>query len=175
MRIWAAAAIAVATMVVSASPTPAAPKPVRAGTITGWGYTWPAMFSGAAWECQSNGWTVGANPECVAWLKSGCNPALAGRNPAVTASIVDVTQLADGTSSRTFRWRAPQGFDFGGVVVQLWRRDCKEITASKWVSAEWHYLAPRTNRKSTTFVIPPTAAWMTVTTNDTANIEWTLS
>lgn len=181
VRIKAAAAIvAVAALTTAASPSSAAaPKPVRSGTITGWGATWPAMFSGDAWACQSNGWSVGANPECAVWLKSGCNPVLAGRNPAVTASIVDIKSLADGTTPRTFDWRAVRypGFGAGGgVVVQLWRNDCTEIVSSRWRSLDRpHYdNSSWTSRPSTTFSIPPSTKWMTVTTNDTADLTWTL-
>lgn len=59
------------------------------GTITGWGHTWPAMFSGEARDCLWSEGFPGANPECEAWVVSGCDLHLAGRNPAVTASIVD--------------------------------------------------------------------------------------
>ena len=177
MRVWAAAIVAVVAVTIAASPSSAAPpQPVRSGTITGWGSTWPAMFSGEAWDCQSNGWTVGANPECFLWLKSGCNPALAGRNPAVTASIVDINKLADGTTPRVFEWRAisSPAFGIGGVVVQLWRKNCTEIPSSTWRALDRHGPGSWTVRPSTTFAIPSSAVWMTVTTNDTAKLKWTL-
>lgn len=179
MRIWAAAILAVAVMTASAGRSTAAvqPKPVRSGTITGWGATWVAMFNGEARDCQWTEWMAGANPECAAWLKSGCNSALAGRDPAVTASIVDISRLADGTTRRVFTWRAIgyPGFGIGGgVVVQLWRKDCTEIRTSKWRSAEWYGPRRWSNRTSTALTIPSSARWMTVTTNDTANLTWTL-
>lgn len=176
VRICLAAILAVAAITATAAPSPAAPKPARSGTITGWGITWPASgwgvstFDGRALDCQSG------NPECLAWLTSGCSAALAGRDPAVTASIVDVAKLADGRTARTFAWRAgdPVGPAAGGVVVQLWRKDCTEIRASKWRSALWGRSSLSANRHHATFVIPRDAAWMTVTTNDTANLRWTL-
>ncbi|HUF84270.1 MAG TPA: hypothetical protein VMQ81_06720 [Acidimicrobiia bacterium] len=175
MRIWLAAVLAVALMTLTAAPSSAArPTPVRSGTITGWGMTGPAMFSGEAWDCRAG------NPECLAWLKSGCNPALTGREPAVTASIEDVAKIANGTTPRVFKWRAtssPGDVFSGGVVVQMWTKDCKEINSSKWRSAKRFPDKPGrwTNQTSTTFRIPSAAKWMTVTTNDSANLKWTLT
>ena len=80
----------------------------------------------------------------------------------MTASIVDVADLADGTGIG------------GGVVVQLWRNDCTEILSSKWRSVDWTSLSYPTNRRSTSFALPRAAKWMTVTTNDTALLPWTL-
>lgn len=179
IRICASAAVVVVAMTISAPQSPAAvPKPARSGTITGWGATWVAMFNGEARDCQWSEWIAGANPECSAWLESGCNPALAGREPAVTASIVDVRNLADGRTPRVFAWRATAsspGFGIGGgAVVQLWRKDCTEIHASKWRSALWHGTGNWQNRTWTRFTIPKSAGWMTVTTNDTIELRWTL-
>lgn len=172
---------AVAAMTMTAGPSSAhhpPPKPVRSGTIAGWGATWVAMFNGEARDCQWSEWIAGANPECAAFLESGCNPALAGRNRAVTASIEDVAKIADGTTPRVFKWSAisyPGWGIGGGVVVQLWTKDCKEIRASLWRSAEWYGPGSWSNRPSTTLRIPSAAKWMTVTTNDTARLEWTLT
>ena len=175
MRTLLAATVAVAAMTMTAAPSLAArQEPVRSGTILGWGATWPAMFNGEARDCQWSEWDAGGNPECLAWLESGCNPALAGREPAVTASIVDVADLADGTTRRAFQWRATSYPGWGvarGVVVQLWRSDCTEIRSSKWRSLNW---TEWTNRTSTSFRIPRAATWMTVTTNDTALLKWSL-
>ena len=177
MRTLLAATVAVAAMTMTAAPSLAArQEPVRSGTILGWGATWPAMFNGDAKDCQWSEWDAGGNPECLVWLKSGCNPALAGREPAVTASIVDVADLADGTTPRAFQWRAISypGWGIGdGVVVQLWRKDCTEIHSSKWRSTDWSGPS-RANRASTSFAIPPAAKWLTVTTNDTVKLQWTL-
>jgi len=120
-----------------------------------------------------------ANPECEAWVLSGCNPDLAGQNPALAASIEDVADLADGRTRRDFKWDAaatPEG-DYGGVIVQLWTAKCTEIAAARWSSVDRSVRGNHgwTQKKSTTFVLPPQARWMTVTTNDTVNIEWTLT
>lgn len=178
IRIGLAVAVAVAAIIaVGPRASAARQEPTRSGTITGWGATWVAMFNGEARDCQWSEWVAGANPECAAWLQSGSNPALAGRNPAVTASIENVAEFADGTTPRHFDWRAIgyPGFGIGGgVVVQLWRKDCTEIRSSKWRSAEWYGPGRWSNRSSTTFPIPSDAKWMTVTTNDTANLRWNL-
>ena len=192
MRVWAAAPVAITAMAMFASPSFAArPEPLRSGTITGWGITWVVRPSNRAVDCQGSEWSwnlqglvappaaiaVG-NPECSAWLKSGCNRALAGRNPAVTASIVDISDLADGTTPRVFNWRQLDGgHGGGGVVVQLWRWDCTEINGSKWRSGHVAADAPWTNagRFSRTFWIPSSARWMTVTMNDTVRgVAWSL-
>jgi hypothetical protein len=178
MRTLLAATVALVAMTMTAAPSSAArQQPVRSGTILGWGATWPAMFNGDAKDCQWSDWDAGGNPECLVWLKSGCNPALAGRQPAVTASIVEVADLADGTRLRAFRWRAtshPGWGTGGGVVVQLWRNDCTEIRRSKWHSMDRTDWPQLNNRRNTSFRIPRAAKWMTVTTNDTALLEWTL-
>ena len=96
----------------------------------------------------------------------------------MTASIENVAKLADGTTKRFFQWRATSypGWGIGGgVVIQMWRKDCTEISASKWRSASWVGPGDWFNRPSTNLVIPLGAAWMTVTTNDTANLRWTLT
>ena len=155
-------------------------EPLRSGTITGWGYTWPAMFSGEARNCQWDEWALagvrGANPECRIWLDSGCDPELAGREPAVTASIEDISDLADGATIRTFEWDAPPEADHGGVVVQLWNADCTEIGGTEWRSVNRRgSCCSWTQERTTTFVVPRRATWMTVTTNDTVDVRWTLT
>lgn len=153
-----------------------ADDPVRSGTITGWGYTFFAMFNGEARDCQWSEWDLGGvrgvNPECRVWLDSGCDPAWAGRDPAVTASIQDISELADGRTARTFQWGSSTS-GWGGVVVQLWTADCTEIEDAKWRSRVgtccW------TDLSETTFAIPRQARWMTVTTNDNHMVEWTLT
>ena len=170
-------ALCVMTVLAATLMSPArAQEPLRSGTITGWGFTFFAMFNGEARDCQWSEWEIegtrGANPECRVWLDSGCDPALAGRDPAVSASIQDVSALADGATTRTFEWGSDTS-GWGGVVVQLWAADCTEIEQAKWRSREspccW------SNARGTTFAIPPDARWMTVTTNDNHKVEWTLT
>lgn len=174
-RLVALAAIAV--MALGSPSSVRAEEPLRAGTITGWGLTWPAMFSGEVRNCQ---WDEVASPwgslnaECRVWLDSGCDAALAGRDPAVTASIEDVSDLADGATPRNFEWDA--AVDDGGVVVQLWTGECTEIEGTEWRSLDRQgRCCSWIQHKSTTFVMPPDATWMTVTTNDTVMVEWTLN
>ena len=171
-------AVVVGTLALAGAPV-RSNEPVRSGTITGWGYTWPAMFSGEARNCQWDEWDLegvrGANPECRVWLDSGCDPDLAGREPAVTASIVEISDLADGTTTRTFEWGTDQlveGDDHGGVVVQMWTADCREVLEGHWrsVNRSWY----GKHFPGTTFRIPRDVTWMTVTTNDTVKVHWTL-
>lgn len=147
------------------------------GTITGWGYTYFAMFNGEARDCQWSEWSLAGqslNSECGLWLESGCDTALAGRDPAVTASIRDVSELSDGKTPRSFQWKGgvPSTVGWGGVVIQMWTEDCAEIKEAKWRSREspccWR------NARETTFAIPREARWMTVTTNDNHKVEWSL-
>lgn len=168
--------VAVAALVVALPSTARAEPPLRSGSITGWGYTFFAMFSGEARDCQWSEWDLagvrGVNPECRVWLDSGCDPAWAGRDPAISASIQDISDLADGRTSRAFGWSNATPGGSGGVVVQLWRADCTEIEDAEWRSSQ----SPccRTNAKRTAFVIPRQAQWMTVTTNDNHRVKWSL-
>ena len=135
------------------------------------------MFSGEARDCLWSEWGAGAgpNPECEAWVLSGCDPDLAGREPAVTASIVDVADLADDNATRVFEWRARDGYDYGGVVVQLWTAQCTEIPGSKWRSRNPAFYSNIVQQHERNFLLPPETGWMTVTTNDPVNLEWTLT
>src|SRR5688500_17012382 len=106
-RIGLAAAMTVLAITMMGAPSPAVGRePVRSGTFAGWGATWVAMCNVEARDCEWTEWYGPGNPERLAWLRSGCNPALAGRYPAVTASIENVAELADGTTARSFDWNA---------------------------------------------------------------------
>jgi hypothetical protein len=176
-----AVAVALATTVLPFAARADRIEPVRSGTILGWAYTWPATFSGEARDCRWSEERAGGNPECLTWLMGGCSPALAGRNPASTASIVDVGDLADGSTPWVFQWRTRgpanpnEGVTSGGVVVQMWSKDCTEIVGSKWRSRMTGYCCPGRNHMDTTLQIPRDAKWMTVATNDTTNLEWRLT
>lgn len=87
--------------------------------------------------------------DCRTWLASECDPALTGRDPAVSASIEDVSGLAgpgwmlehaDGAAA----W----------AEVQFWRSDCTEIPWARWGSGRCARCSLR---------IPAAARWMTVT------------
>src|SRR5687767_4676411 len=136
-----------------AVPSMAGAEPVRSGTIlTG--------FPGSA---------CGYAPDCYAWLESGCDPALAGRNPAWMTSIVDVADLADGTTWRVFDYDSllpsPTEGPYlnGGVYIQFYREDCVQKAD-----------APGYKTAGAVFPIPSGAKWMTVA-NLGSYTEWELS
>lgn len=137
-------------------------------------------------------------PDCRAWLQTGCRPTLAGRDPAWLASIVDVRDLADGTTPRmlVIRPGAPAGRIIGGVFVQFWRDHCIELRSASWHSFwdcgaaanPYRRYGPRPpcrktrsanavvglEQVQTTLTIPPGVAWMTVSANDNVNLTWQL-
>lgn len=134
-------------------------KPTRSGTIVS-----GILTTSPAWDCSFV-------PDCRAWIQTGCDPALTGRDPAWLTSIEDVAELADGKKQRTFEIREgePAGAVLGGVVVQFWRDSCVEV-------GRWHSYDVATSQFwfRTTFKIPSGVRWMTVTGNDNVNIVWTL-
>ena len=144
-----------------------AEEPVRSGMIVSGTGSSPANF----WVRGMEG-CVGA-PTCSAWLQSGCEPALAGPDPALHASIVDVAELAG--TERDFDVRGGLGINWGQVIVQFWTDGsenpmaalyCEELFAaeSRWDCA--HGCMVR---------IPAGAKFMTVSSGpDNTNIHWTL-
>ena len=157
------------TITVTLSNTAARP-PVRSGSIvTGAGWVLDGQLGG----CQMS-------PECGAWLATDC---LEGRvtewEPGLTASIVDVDELADGPSiERVFRFgngwsSAPV---WGGVQLQFWTSDCTEIPEARWRSTDCDGNASERNCSSLRFRIPVSAKWMTVTGyQDSVNLTWTVT
>jgi hypothetical protein len=147
-------------------------KPIRSGSIVvGTGSSQRALgWPGEAvdGECQMV-------PDCLAWLETGCDPALAGREPAVTASIVDVSKLADGRTPRSITLSGV-GLHWGEVLVQFWRStpgnrypwfDCQEIEGSSFLTGYPRHNEPRS--------IPLGSTWMTITTNvDNTTVTWAL-
>lgn len=167
-RSWPAAILAVDAMTMFTPPPPAAAKKaVRFGSIVGGtGVTVAGeQPAGERWGCEYAA-------ECRAWRQSSCNPALAGHDPALTASIVHVGAHADGRTPWSFRWRAPS-LVHPGAVIQFWRQDCTEIP-----DTERHTQNPYKNKCGTceSFAIPRGATWMTVSgTWATAHLTWTLT
>jgi hypothetical protein len=184
----AVAAVVLAVLEMAGSSIPARASAARSGTITS-----GVLTTSPAWGC-------GAQPECLPWLESGCNPALAGRDPAWMSSIVSVAEMADGSTPRTIviRRGSPTGRYFGGAYVQFWRRDCTEVTWTSWHSfwdcgarpsryrpnalrprcdATWTAdpIGSRLVSVRTRFPIPRGVAWMTVSANDNVNLVWTIS
>ena len=106
------------------APSGAAAAPARTGTILGGWAPGIAYLGASPRGCE---WTA----ECAAWLASGCQPQLSGRDPGLHDSIVDV----HGLGSRTRWWEfritsAPLApgqptIIFGGLTVQLWNADCQ--------------------------------------------------
>ncbi|HUR49310.1 MAG TPA: hypothetical protein VMY88_07285 [Acidimicrobiales bacterium] len=168
MRIWGAVTLAIAALSMFASPSTAtAPKPAPSGTIEG---GTGVIFAGE--QPAGERWGCEYAAECRAWLKSKCKPALAGRDPALTASIVDVGALADGHTRRSFRWRAGAKVH-PGALIQFWRQNCTEIP-----DTERHTHNPYINRCGTCepFPIPNGARWMTVSGNwTTVHFTWSLT
>lgn len=121
--------------------------------------------------------------DCQAWLNSGCNSALAGRDPVLTTSIVDVGNLA-GSTRRSLTMRAPTVPPWGlfpGAVIQFWRQDCTEIPHTKM-----HNVGEKTTTACRGFPlrggpgrcalrIPAEATWMTLSGYaTTVGLSWSL-
>ena len=180
------AAVAVGTMVMpvtaARSTSDATTPPLRQGTIVGGPDTMGSMPCGIA-------------PDCAAWLQSGCSPALAGVDPALFTSIVDVAALADGTTLRAFSYSKVALWS--GVTVQFWDGgcaalgDCMSLPPQVPAHDSWWFGLDEpfgcrgaeiagarpvdANRDSfTTFAIPSGAAWMTVSGSAAIHVRWTL-
>ena len=164
------------------SPALAARAALRSGTILGGAGV--ELAGGDPWEqraAERSGCTYAL--DCLAWLRSGCSPALAGHDPVLTASIVDVSDLADGTTPRLLEMRAPSIPPWGlypGVVIQFWRGDCTTIPGSKLHSIGEDatscdgYVGGGFG--SCTFPIPAEAEWMTLSGYATmVGLSWTLA
>src|SRR5688572_3291640 len=112
-------AMLIALMASPAQPALAGEEPIHAGTIvTAYG----SPIAGEHGSCETA-------PDCEAWLDSGCDPALTGRDPAMAASIEDVSGIADGHTP----WLLKLETDCcrAEVMVQLWEQDCTEIRSSR--------------------------------------------
>ena len=90
-------------------------------------------------------------PDCRAWLASDCDPALSGREPSLSASIVDVRGLGAVSSSWRFEY-ARGAAEY--ARVQFWRGDCTEIKGARWGSQGCGVCS---------LWMPRSARWMTVT------------
>lgn len=146
------------------------PEPVRSGTIsTGTGWLLDSELGG----CQMS-------PECGAWLANDCDAPFDEWDPGVTASIVDVDELADGPPvERVFRFgpgRPAAPWLWGGAHLEFWTSDCLEIPEARWRSTDCNGDASGRDCSSHRFLIPLTAKWMTVTGyQDNFNLIWTLT
>lgn len=152
---------------------------LRSGTISGG--TGLELAGGQPWEnpaAERSGCQYAL--DCRAWLQSGCEPALAGHDPALTASIVDVSDLAGDRTRRSLHMVAPRIPPWGlypGAVIQFWRQDCTEIRFAKRHTigtnsgCEWQDGVARCKA----FRIPTRARWMTISGYaTTARLSWSL-
>lgn len=112
--------------------------PARSGTVLN-----PANYTGPA--------TCWMAADCRVWLKSRCDPELAGHDPAAFASIVDVRQLAG--SQRSIAIKGVAGTWMNGIrgaYYEFWSRDCVAV-GSVLIDEE-----------RVAITIPANADWMTV-------------
>lgn len=135
--------IAAALTVALVQPADAA-RPVRSGTVIG---NHSLLLTGPG-GCETA-------PDCLAWLADGCSPRLAGHDPAVTASIVDVRKLA---GTRRLLVSGP----WLASVVEFWSARCREVGE----------IMPR--RWTGGFTVPKRARWMTIPGAGVGPNEWAL-
>jgi len=169
---------AMSALLVAVPSSARAEEPLRSGTIVGGvGETPASLYVRGMEGC------VGA-PTCAAWLQSACHPALAGTDPALHAAVVDVGDLADGSTERVLEFRGGVGLSRGHFIVQFWDETslgvplgrpwewCSEILASRM--SNWD---GGTYRGGVwTFEIPRGAQWMTITSSpDTIATTWKLT
>ena len=149
----------------------AAEKRVLSGTVLTGSVLWPEEAA-----CEKA-------LDCRAWLQSSCNPALAGHDLALMASIEDVSALADAGAVAVFRYasKIPDGLpwvvpQWNGAVIQFWDGACAEIPGSGW-SATLCYQVDGRDCASPTLRIPVSARWMTVAGTYAGNppTVWTLT
>lgn len=114
-------------------------QPARSGTIVSGSFS--GFGGGYPRGCEMTA-------DCRAWLASGCDPALAGRDPALEASIEDVADLAHPATLWIFE-HAPGAAAY--ATVEFWQQDCTEIGRT------------RSEGGSVFLGIPASARWMTVT------------
>jgi hypothetical protein len=178
MRRTISATILLALILAPAQIAAAAPdqEPLRSGTIEGG--TGVITGGGPPWEnpaVQRSGCQYAL--DCLAWVQSDCDPALAGHNPALTASIVAVGNLADGRTRRSFRTVGPPIPPlWPGAVVQLWRQNCTEILHAKRHTNSSCESGVSTRTRCKAFRIPTGARWMTVSGNaTTVHLSWALT
>lgn len=174
MRRAISAIILLALTVVPAPNAAADETTVRSGTIVTGGDELRYFVGDALEGCRMA-------PDCRAWLEADCDPALSGRDVGLTASIEDVADLADGTTPWRFELERDSSCCGGAGDLQLWSRNCTEITGSRWRSRQCDHCS------STVLRIPRAAKWMTVTgfprlpwvnellDPDSLTLEWTLT
>lgn len=139
----------------------ASPAPLRSGTIIGGYFPFAPLFApGPGPGCDTN-------PDCLPWILSGCRAELAGLDPGLFSSIVDVSKLAASTKTRVFVMdHGPPGLVWGGASLEFWNSKCERVRQIG------RYQAPIKRYRE--FRMPRSARWMTVATVDTTTIHWEL-
>ena len=132
-----------------------ADEPLRSGTIVG-----SYIETGQSHNCEGL-------PDCLAWLTSECDPALAGKDPAWLTSIVDVAELAEDRQPRKFAFSS-QYATAHQTFVQFWTDGCREIRGARAASTAAGF------EHQKTLSIPADAKWMTVSGDSGVRLLWTL-
>jgi hypothetical protein len=159
---------AITTVLAGAVADQALAGPVRSGAVLG-----GPIDTGPSTSCA-------VAVECAAFLASGCQPALAGHDPAIQTSIVDVEDLAGRSVTRRFVVRpgaargVEAGLVIGGFVIEFWKADCEEVDPARPIFDESRTYFPWYIRTSARFKIPAGAAWMTAAADDNVLIRWEL-
>jgi hypothetical protein len=165
--IWTIVIVSVIGVVAPISPADAR-RPIRSGAVSGGPIT-----TGPDASCEFAA-------DCRAWLESGCKPALAGLNPAVHTSIVNVAGLAGRRTERQFLVRpgtvsgVPAGVVIGGFRIQFWSSRCGEVLPYPEIRDCCTNYYPSWVRNQSRFRVPAHARWMTATADDNILIRWEL-
>lgn len=112
------------------------------------------------------------SPTCQGFTRSGCNTTFQA-SPQLEANIVDVSNLANGTTIRTFKTAlgAPAGspLPLSGVNLTFWTASCTAKTLATPIPFVIN--VPET----VSFKIPSGTKWMIVSGGYAVNVDWTLA
>jgi hypothetical protein len=159
--------VCVASVATLSTPALSAPTPERSGTIIGGWYPGLAYLAPSPRGCR-------VTSECLVWWASGCSPELAGRNPGLHDSIVDVRGLGRRARAYDFVVRrvgptSAVPLPKGGLTVEMWTAECKALGEVGTYRGGSQGILDRDR-----FRIPTNAAWMTVASSDNTKVEWAL-
>lgn len=133
-------------------------RPLRSGSILG------GFFIMGTPGCQRT-------PDCQLWLGSNCSSdAIFFTEPALYTAFVDVADMAGSPQKRLVQVTPSTkvAVVWGGLRVELWQSDCSRINTGPrtlLVRPGW----PIELR------IPTGARWMTLTSADSTQLDWTLT
>ena len=133
-------------------------EPVRSGRVLN-----PANYTGPS--------TCAVAPECQVWLQSSCDARLAGRDPAASASIVDVRDLAG--SRRRIEAEGAFGRWLSGANYEFWSRDCRRVGRVLVASGSPGCWRSTSSQWRCDVTVPRAATWMTVP-GSTGPYHWEL-